>query len=94
MNTPSSRIVKVLGKNHTKTIVFKETFKFPPSQEDKEQEDCPEEFELRAIYTYRGEVFYIDQGFDSDFDRVPNEIQEKVAELVELGQWVVDETIQ
>jgi hypothetical protein len=86
--TPSDRIVKVLGANHTKTIVFSpNNFDFTVDYDD-------EKHKVRAIYTYRGDVCYIDYDSDGDFTDVPSHIQEAIADLVERGEWVVDDTVQ
>lgn len=73
------KIIAILGGNHTDPISFNDVELYS---------------EVYGLYTYKGKACCLKAGMDIDFDKLPEEEQNKVLKLVESKNWVIAPALQ
>jgi len=75
----SKEIIKKFGENHTICIVVE-----LPSEDDP----------LFGVYTYKGDVFVINDCIDGEFEELDDDIQSEIWRQISIGKYQLNESFQ
>ncbi len=74
-----SKIIEILGKNHTTPIEFNSIEKYS---------------NVYGLYTYKNGVYVFRDGEDLDFEELTSKEQEKILNIVESKCWKLNKSLQ
>lgn len=78
-NDAKSRILEILGKNHTTPIQFNSVKSYS---------------DFYGLYTYKNGVYVFKDGMDLDFDDLTPKEQKRILDMVESKDWKLNKSLQ